>query len=85
MDSIGRISSQALAPRRVLGSRAPTEYGGNPASDVGSTWGTRVTQGRSSIWAARLPATVRMSATTASGSKSRSTGTVSRAARTAAS
>ena len=40
--------------------------------------------GRSSICAARLPATVRMSATTACGSNSWISGTVSRAARTAA-
>ena len=83
--SRGRIARQSPRPTGVRGNRAPTEYGGSPAAGVGRTWGTSVAQGRSSSCAASDAATVRMSATTASGSNSEISRRVSCAARTAAS
>jgi hypothetical protein len=57
-------------PAPVRGSRAPIEYGGKPGEGVGRTCGMSVAQGRSCTSAAKAAATVRMSATTASGPKS---------------
>src|SRR4051794_19862652 len=82
--SIGSSVRHIIDPSRVRGSRAPIEYGGNPGSGVGSTWGTSVAQRTPARSAANPAATVRMSATTASGANSSISGCVSRAARTAA-
>ncbi|HZG48651.1 MAG TPA: hypothetical protein VEY90_03940 [Thermoleophilaceae bacterium] len=63
----------------------PTAYAGNPRSPVGRTCGTSVTQVRPSSSAASAAATVRMSATTSSGSTERISSRVGADAFTAAS
>ena len=57
---------------------------GKPGDQVGITCGTSVTQGLPATCAASAVAIVRMSATTISGSYSRISGSLSRAAFTAA-
>ena len=84
MRTIGSSSRQNARPAAVRGSRAPIAYAGNPGWGVGRTCGTSVAHGRPSISAASAAATVRMSATTTSGSNDRIAGSVSRAPCTAA-
>jgi hypothetical protein len=82
--SSGRASLHIRSPTRVRARTPPSAYTGKPGSPIGSTCGTSVAHGRSSSSAASAAATVRMSATTISGSSSRITRAVTADARTAA-
>ena len=75
---------QSHSPAAVRGSRAPSEYGGNPGADQGWTCGTSVATGTPQSSAASAGAGVRMSETAMSGANDSTDGTVTRAACTAA-
>src|SRR3954447_7370250 len=79
------VDRQSAVPNAVRGSRAPIENGGNPGGTIGNRCGTNVATGTSHSSAARAGATVSTSETATSGANARTKGTVSCAARTAAS
>ena len=63
----GPGARHSALPTAVRGRRAPIEYGGIPRSSAGWTWGMSVATRTPASSAASAGASVRMSATTASG------------------